>query len=267
MSETSHPNIPLWVQERIVDFFNSVFSVQDITNGPIEDDPSNGAGNTIGPSLAAKILRTRNALPRRRFTDLEQIDNISGVGPDTIRDLVYSFGRKADEEFRRSMYAEGTIFEANWPLEFFRFEFEELEHFLAIARSPENLRIFIHGKIAEVAAEKGVAQSDIDAMQADVLSAYIDKYSNSTPIAAYAFALYFYDFDADNWFAWETIQEQTLEYFDHNMSSNNWQMDLFQFRGFRNRRIVQPGISPDVLPVVCNWAEQSVTFWISELYD
>ena len=44
-------------------------------------------------------------------------------------------------------------------------------------------------------------------------------------------------------------------------------MDLHFFKGFRNRGIISPGISPADLPVVINWAEQTITFWVSALYD
>ncbi len=267
MSKTSHPDIPLWVQNRIVGFFNSARNVDRILDGTIQDDPSDGQGKTIGKTLAARILRERNQLPRRRFTDFEQIDAIRGVGPGTVKDLVYSFGRSADETFRNSMYESGTIYMENWPLEFFRYTFDDQEAFRTLVQDQEKLRQFITEKVLQVAVEREVSEENRDAMEKDLKEAYIDYYSNSTPIAGYALALYFYDFDADNWFSWERIQEQTIAYFNHNSSTDDWFIDLHQFRGFRNRGIVQPGISPDVLPVVTNWAELAVTFWVSELYD
>ena len=98
-------------------FFNWARNVEMVLDGTIQDNPADGPGTTLGRTLAARILRERNLLPNRRFTDFDQIDQIKGVGPGTIQDLVYSFGTSADEAFRKAMYERGTIYEENWPLE------------------------------------------------------------------------------------------------------------------------------------------------------
>ena len=267
MSLTSHPDIPLWVQNRIVGFFNTARNVDMILDGTIRDDPADGHGKVIGPILAARILRERNQLPRRRFTDLEQIDQIKDIGPGTLQDLVYSFGKSADEAFVQSMYGQGTIYQENWPLEYFRYSLEDEEALGQLAFNKDNLRRFVSEKVREVALERQASEGQIEEMGTDIAHAHIDSYSNSSPIAGYALALWFYHFDADNWFSWETIQEQTIRYFDHNSRSYPSEMELFLLRSFTNRGIIQPGIAPDALPVVLNWAELTCTFWISALYD
>ena len=213
MSIASHPEIPLWTQNRIIGFFNWARNVGMILDGTIRDDPSDGPGTTMGRILAARILRERNKLPTRRFTDLEQIDKIRGVGPGTIKDLVYSFGVSADEAFQTSMYESRTIYQENWPLEYFRFPFEDQKDFSALAQDNEKMRTFIIEKVEEVCQERSVAEEKCQEMLDELQAAYIDSYSNSTPIAGYALALWFYDFDADNWFSWEQIQQQTIGYF------------------------------------------------------
>ena len=267
MSLESHPDIPIWIQNRIVGFFNWARNVGMVLDGTIQDDPSDGPGNTMGRVLAAQILREKANLPRRRFPDLAQLDAIRGVGPGTIKDLVYSFGTSADEAFQKSMYDSGTIYRENWPLEYFRFTFDVKSEFEEIARDSEKLRAFVAEKVAEVSDQKGVPQGKKEEMIAEVEAAYIDYYSNSTRAAVYALALYFYEFDADNWFSYEDILGECQKYFDHNSGTYPWFMDLQLFRGVSQRGIVSPGISPDVMPVVVNWAEQAVTFWVSELYD
>lgn len=267
MSITSHPQIPLWIQNRIIGFFNYARNVSMILDGTIVDDPSDGPGTTIGPTLAARILRERNLLPNRRFSDLQELDDIRGIGPGTMQDLVYSFGTTADEAFKTSMYASGTIYDTNWPLEYFRFTFEDENAFRSVAQDNALLRAFISLKLANVCNDRQVPAVKRDEMLNEINDAYIDDYSNSSSTAGYAFALWFYEFDADNWFSWEMIQAQTISYFEYNAHIQPWMMDLRLFKGFKNRGIVAPGISPDDLPVVINWAEQSVSFWISELYD
>ncbi len=267
MSNNSYPDIPLWVQNRIVGFFNWARNVDMILDGTIKDDPSDGPGNTIGRTLAARILRERNKLPRRRFENLEQIDSINGVGLGTMKDFVYSFGVSADEAFQKSMYDSGTIYRENWPLEYFRYTIDDKEEFSSIAQDQEKLRQFVVDKFNALCKEREVEAEKCEAMLNELKEAYIDGYHNSTPIGGYALALWFYDFDADNWFSWEGIQKQTIGYFDHNSNTYPWFMELYFFKGFRNRGIISPGICPDDLPVVVNWAEQAISFWISALYD
>ncbi|MEM7572766.1 MAG: hypothetical protein AAF433_07690, partial [Bacteroidota bacterium] len=126
---------------------------------------------------------------------------------------------------------------------------------------------FIVDKVALVAREREVTEAARAAMLQELENAYIDDYHNSSPNATYALALWFYEFDADNWFSWEGIQEQTAVYFDHNSTTYPWFMELYFFKGFTNRGIVNPGICPEDLPVVVNHAEQSISFWVSALYD
>jgi len=267
MSTTSHPDIPIWIQNRIVGFFNWARNIDMVLDGTIKDDPSDGPGNTLGKTVAARILREKTKLPKRRFTDLEQIDNIKGVGPGLIKDLVFSLGISADEAFQNSMYNSGTIYRENWPLEYFRLTIDDKEEFEQIANSQDLLRKIILRRVEIAAVENGVGREKVEEMQDALRTAFIDSYHNSTPAAGYALALWFYEFDADNWFSWEGIQEQTLGYFNHNGDVYPWFMELHFFKGFRNRGIIPSGISPEGLPVVVNHAEQSITFWISELYD
>ncbi len=260
-------SIPSWIQNRILSFFNRAQNINDILDGTIQDDPSNGPGNTMGQTLAARILRERNNLPWQRFTTFQQLDDIRGVGTGTIQDLVYSFGTTADEAFKQAMYSTGTIYPVNWPLEYFRYEIADQAAFNALATNEQNLRTFIVDKVSTESQNNNVQAASIAAMTGEVTSAYIDSFSNSTPEAGYAFALWFYRFDADNWFSWERIQERTLAYFDYHQGGATWQMDFYLFKGFVNRGIVPPGISAKDLPVTVNWAEQTVSFWISALYD
>ncbi len=258
---------PLWISNRILHFFNQAKSVDDILDGTIEDDPENGPGKTIGLILAARILRTRNQLRRRRFTKFEELDAIKGVGKDTIQDLVYSFGTSAAESFKRGMYENNVIFLGNWPLEYFQTSFSNKKEFNNLVSDEKKFRAWVVEKIGNICQERKVTKPKCRQMQNDIKKGYIDTYHNSTPAAAYAMALWFYEFDADNWFSWERIQEQTINYFEFHMGGNPWDMELRFFKGFNQRDIIPPGITPPDLPVVINWSEQVITLWVSALYD
>ncbi len=260
--------LPKWVANRILAFFNRAKNVNDITDGTIKDDPSDGPGRTIGRRLAHRILQTRKTLkPFGRFTEFEQLDSIPGVGEGTIDDLVYTFGTPADRAFRDRMYGDNIIYEENWPLEFFRYEIEGLQAFNELAQNDELFREWITQRVGELCGERDVKEKDCNSMLQDLKAAYIDRYFNGTPEAGYALALWFYQFGYDNWFSWERIQEVCIDYFNHHGGAYPWEMELRLLRGFTQRGIIQPGISPDALPVVFNWPERSITIWISALYD
>ncbi len=259
--------VPTWVANRILAFFNSARSVEDIVNGNIKDDPSDGPGRVMGRSLAAKILRTKSQLPRRRFTEFSQLDDIHGVGPGTIQDLVYSFGTNAAEAFQQSMYDNSVIYRENWPLEFFRFTIEDQQQFNELVNDQTMFRTYVCDRITDLCNEREVSDADCQKMLSEIEGAYIDTYHNTTPAPAYALALWFYEFDADNWFSWERIQEQTEQYISYHMGGYPWDMELRFFRGVQQRGIIPIGITPTDLPVMVNWPEQTVTIWFSTLYD
>ncbi|MBN2385577.1 MAG: hypothetical protein JXB85_01055 [Anaerolineales bacterium] len=84
----------------VLEFFNRVTSPEQIT-GWVEDDPefpraSSGAYG-IGETVAKRILETRAALPAERFTNLQQIDEIAGIGEDKLQDIFYSM--TAEEQY------------------------------------------------------------------------------------------------------------------------------------------------------------------------
>lgn len=258
-------NMPTWVANRILGFFNRVNSIDEIVNGPIEDDPSDGAGRTIGPTLAARILRERNNLRWRRFREFEELDAIAGVGEGTIKDLAYSFGKTAAQAFQEQMY-DGTIYRENWTLEYEQTTFDKQETFTGLVNDEAAFRVWMEAKVREIAAERGVEEEKIKTMTSQISSTYMDTYFNGTPAAGYALALWFYEFDADNWFSWEGIQKPTEAYFSHH-SGYPWEMELRFFKGFKQLGIIRPGITPEDLPVVVNWPERAITIWFSALYD
>ncbi len=112
--------IPFWAARNILDYFNSVRTLMDITEGPIQDDPRDGVGRTIGPTIARRILDARRRLPLEQFTDIRQIDNIRGIGENTMQDLLYTFGRPAAEFFQEFMFEAEIISRDNWDLLFFQ---------------------------------------------------------------------------------------------------------------------------------------------------
>ena len=78
----------------VIDFFNQVTEPDQIV-ARIRDDPEFGIESPraygVRPTLARRILEVRDTLPGGRFESIGQIDDIYGVGPDTLHDILESF--------------------------------------------------------------------------------------------------------------------------------------------------------------------------------
>lgn len=255
---------PEWVNNRILNYFNQINDADELIAG-IKDDPSNGKGYAIGKVLAVKILKHKNNLPARRFRDIDELMAIKGFGKDKLKDLVYSLGTVAAKAFQQSLYNNGVIYKENWPVEYFSFPIKDEKIFNQIANNNGELRNFVSASISKICRSKRVKKAAHESMVEQVESAYIDPYSNGTEEAQIAMALWFYRFDADNWFSFERMLEQTGAYFNYH-AAPVWQMDLRFFKGVEHQ-ILKAGITPEDLPVVINHAEQSITIWTAALYD
>ena len=82
------------IEKEILDFFNKVNVPGEIVN-KIKDDP--GYGNSspraygVRTSLAKKIIQIRDDEYGGSFSSIEQIDEIKGVGKDTLHDIYHAF--------------------------------------------------------------------------------------------------------------------------------------------------------------------------------
>lgn len=266
-------NIPNHVAIRILDFFNRVKYVSEITDTLIQDDPSDGPGNTIGATLAARILRTRSEGPFNRFDTLEQLDAIQGFGEGTWKDLVYTFGRTAAEAFRDSLYVNHIIYKENWPTWVFEFPIEDEEKFDELTWNDEAYRNFIAEKLTAIAENEEVSESLSTQAIEGVKMAHIDRFEDQT-LASLSFAIWFYRFDPGNWFSFERMHEQTTAYFQYYDAKYPFQsynynslLTLVAFNGVPGNIINPTGITTDDLMTVLNYNERSVTIWMSTLYD
>jgi len=86
---------------KILDFFNNAKSPQEISS-KIRDNPSKGTNSPkaygIKISTSKKILEKRDQLPGKKFTKIDQIDSVRGIGPDTLEDIFHTFGLQVQSE-------------------------------------------------------------------------------------------------------------------------------------------------------------------------
>jgi hypothetical protein len=258
---------------RILNFFNRVKHVSDITDTLIQDDPSDGPGRTIGPVLAARILNARAALEFKQFENLGQLDAIPGFGEGTWKDLVYTFSRTAAEAFRDNLYANNIIYKENWPVWFFEYPIEDKEQFEELTFNESAYRNFISEKLAEIAQEADVVDSLAQTAINGVKDAHMERFEDIT-LSSLSFAIWFYRLDPENWFSFDRMEEQTRAYFEYYVPQYPFQqmrydtlLELIAFKGIPGTIMDPAGIAASDLITIANQPEQSITIWMSTLYD
>jgi hypothetical protein len=95
----------------------------------------------------------------------------------------------------------------------------------------------------------------------------LDRYDTSA-FGAYAFTLWWYKFDQDNWFSFEQMREAVgfyLDYYAYFNAANEQQLVLL--KGFPNSLALGLLCPVAELPVVLNPIERGITIWTAELYD
>ena len=130
MGQFSNEGLESWVVKRMLNFLNRAQTPADISEGAVMDDPFEGPaelGYVIGDVVAQRILDRRDELPGKKFTEITQLNDISGLGEDKFNDLVYTFSMSAAETFKRSMYR--TVLFDNWDLQYDSVRFENQADF------------------------------------------------------------------------------------------------------------------------------------------
>lgn len=262
MGQFSIRGVEPWILKRIMTNLNSIGSAKELSK-TVKDNPGNGLGYDIGEKVAQRILDRRAELPCDQFTSIGQLKAVPGLGNDKFRDLVYTFGNPAADLFRTEMY--DRIIGYNWNLAFHRVEFEDQDEFLAKVDDISAFREWMVYTVAEL-AEKRTGNCELfEKITAQIASSSIQEYS-SGHVAAYAFALWFYRFDQDNWFTFDAVREVAASYLDY-FTNHNDRTELRMFYGFQNQGLLAQPVTISGLPVVVNYAEKAITIWSAELID
>jgi hypothetical protein len=251
-------------QNRIVRFFNSVKTPFEIVQG-IKDDPGDNEDTAFTIKLAKRILEVRGKLTSFQFDSIEQIDAIPGVGSDKLEDLYYTFGRPAAESFETNLFEKGVLYD-NWTVIRYEHVAETDEAYRQIVDDPATFRNIVHQLATRAAMETaGHSSEEAARLTQSVQTDYIDTYTNSTPEAALAWSLWFYRVDADNWFSFDRMLQETTWFFDYHSNPYS-NMELRLFKGFDNNVLINL-ITPNDLGVTVNDAERVITLWVVGLAD
>jgi hypothetical protein len=255
-----------WVATRILNFLNYTRAASKIVE-TIQDDPNSGApgeGASIGETVAARILAKRNSLPNRRFSSISELEGIQGFGEDKMRDMIYTLGVRAADAFRDGLYEKNILLE-NWNLEHHTYYFPDEEEFNFTANITPNFTNFVAHQVNQLVSER--KNNELAGYLAErlIFESYQDAYDISH-IASFAFALWFYHFDQDNWFSFERMRLEIERYLGHYIRPHD-DLRFVLFKGFPNGATLVKGITTPDLPVVINRPERAISIWTSELFD
>ena len=258
MPELYQPLSQDLITQRILFFFNQIRSNKDLERSPLLAHNEESA-NLEGKSLADYILEARMQLPLRRFTEIDQLQGIPGMNEESFTHLSRYMGLSAAEQFKRDMY--DRVLLSNFELSYQRITFEDADFFASIISDKAslaetvaaNLLLDSMGPLTEIEVRRQIRHS------------FLDTYTNGH-LASFALALWFYEFDLDNWFTFDQVRESTEPYMDQHPLSSDRQ-DLHLFKGFDNKLLISGARTITHLPVVVNHAERSVTLWLCSLKD
>lgn len=263
MGQFSIRGVETWILKRIMTNLNSLKSAEALSK-VVKDNPRSGNGGyDIGEKVAQRILDRRSELPSDQFTSIGQLKAVAGLGDDKFRDLVYTFGKPAAELFRQEMYDQ--VIGYNWNLAFHRVEFEDQDEFLALVDDLSTFREWMVYTVADLARKRTGNCELFEKTTAQIASSCIQEYA-SGHVAAYAFALWFYRFDQDNWFTFDAVREVTASYLDY-FTNPMERTELRMFYGFANQGLLAQPVTISGLPVIVNYAERAITIWSAELID
>lgn len=247
--------VAAWVSKRLLQFLNSARNVRDLMD--VEEEDNN---YSIGKIVAERLLDYRNELPRRRYTTLRQLENIEGFGADKFDDLVQLLGVRADEAFQKNLF--NGLLLPNWEVNFYRIQVEDPVEWRQLMVLNDYRKIWLTEKLREFVVFYG-NNNLADNLEDFVRNAYLENYQDPT-FASIGFAFWWYRIDQDNWFSFDAIRQQIMQYFTH-YESNNILFCLI--KDFPNYLVLKGALTTPDLPLFFNEAEQSVTIWTVSLND
>lgn len=269
MSDRLPYELPPWVRERVLQFLNEAQDARELLNMLPESrsiEAKRSQDYFLGHKVAERILEMRDHLPSKRYTNLKQLRDVRGLGADKFKTILEVFNLPSALLFVNGLYEKGILSQNNWTLQPYTIFFEEKDAFLEKTRTPCLLKTQVQKMLSGMAQKRELPNAERRLLHHLIEHAYPDAYDNQTEDAALALALWFYQFDADNWFSFERIREECQNYFRLYQGSHPWRMDLYLLKPF-DHSLLMNGLAPKSLPVVCVEAELSVTIWLSGLRD
>ncbi|MCB0641669.1 MAG: helix-hairpin-helix domain-containing protein, partial [Phaeodactylibacter sp.] len=113
---------------------------------------TNGAKDYgLGETIAQRIFEYKAQLPGRRFSKLDQLEDIKGFGPDKLQELSKKVCIPAALAFKNSMYAH--LIAENWVLENYSFHLIAAE-FMETVENESIFTEFVCDKLEDISLQK-----------------------------------------------------------------------------------------------------------------
>jgi len=211
-------------------------------------------------TTAEALLKRRDKQARRAFSNIKDVELLSDDQLQTLRDAM---DVPAAEFFRENMAEE--VLPGNWELDNFSATFEDRAAFSDIVDIRCNFVDFIASQVQQFGTERFGNSTAAELAGELIKRTYIEHFPDPH-FGSYAFAFWFYQFDADNWFTFDHVRETTEQYLNYYASWDD-RLEFFLFKGFDEAGVLANAVSHADLPVVVNYGEQAVTIWTSQLLD
>ncbi|GAB4417745.1 MAG: hypothetical protein OHK0039_28470 [Bacteroidia bacterium] len=258
-----YPQEP-WIAKRILAHLNRIQQPGDLQVPDAPDSESTRSrGYGIGETVSQRIIDRRQTLPGRRYTSLSQLDGIAGLGEDKLGDLFQAFRLPAAEAFAQRMRK--AVLPGNFTLSYDAIQIPDEKTFHLIVQTPSRFTQMVGKRLQSLSYEYS-SNERLSRVAVKLLeSAYLETF-DSAHIGAYAFALWFYRFDADNWFGFEQVRSEIEPFLDA-YEGHGDRLELRLYKGFDYSGLLAGAITSIDLPVVVNYAEQEISIWWGQLND
>ncbi|MEL6594107.1 MAG: hypothetical protein AAFQ68_28645, partial [Bacteroidota bacterium] len=153
----------------------------------------------------------------------------------------------------------------NWDVDHHTVQIPQLDKFRQITSSAASLAEFVATQIQTLVQKEKKNRTLAKLAAQSIRSAYPEHYSEAY-LASYAWALWFFHFDADNWFSFDSMRLRIETYLSTFYYASD-DISLYLFKGFDNNGTLTDGIGVLDLPVTVSYAEQSISIWWATLFD
>ncbi len=224
---------------------------------------NNRIGGDLRPKTVEGLMSRRNELPDHVFRDMKQVEELTDFSPQELQNMRDVLDVSAAEFFQEQMAEE--VLPGNWQLDSFSATFPNSEAFDETVETRCRFVDFVAKQVVQFGTER-FGNSTAAELAGELLKRSYVEHFKDPHYGAYAFAFWFYQFDADNWFAFDQVREVTEQYLNF---YPNWEerLELYLFKGFDNAGVLANAVTHADLPVVVNYGEQAVTIWTSQLND
>ena len=249
-------------ENRLLELFNRARTARDIHKAYVPGEEI-ACETLITNSTARQIVEFKSQLPNGRIERLSQLSLIADINQQEIELMMDRFAVSGAVRFKNYMIQHGLG--AQWEFNHYSTVFPSMDEFLQVVNHQDILKEFVAKEVKRISLEKHKDERKASLVGALIPSCYIEKYEMGH-IASYAWALWFYRFDADNYFSFHSVEREIEKYLGSACSEAD-RKELYMFKGFDNALAFHTEHTVTDLPVVVDFEDLSISLWTCQLMD